>query len=414
MLQLEYQCSYISLFAPLLKNPYFAHVFESVCRAIAYAKPTQNQRTMDSPQPSTSSNISGSVFRAVDKLSLPQVFVCHASALDLSSGSPAQFFDHWRSESSNSHVLSSLGRRMCVVDERCSRGGEFIELVHSLQIPHEYDALSVMRTWHGAIEEWFKAREWSSEELAQFNAVVMWLRRDSIEALVLGSARLHVAGNRLRIKNFISFDGAREFVQDRIKSRLHKKMTGKALLTKEDWSWDVDVSHEDAHNIKHSSDIDEEVLEENTLPSQCSCRYEEHILQGASRCVFLASDIWLPPQLDVLFRAGVESQGSAKRPAAEVHQAFATIGERPRGSVAVASILPQEMDTPDLDDVGNMARRASKAFKGAKGSSGLGKTGMGLLGKTVVAGLIIGGVVAAAAVIRNVYQQPQEQGVKRN
>lgn len=355
----------------------------------------------------SSKKVSNAVMQAAEKFSMPQVMVCHAAAMDVSNGAEAQFYNHHIPSTRNnqsgkqtqigtqveSHILSPLGRRICLIDERFSRGKELTELIHSFEIPHEYDSGTTLRLWHQSIKDWFLQHEWTEKDIEHFNGILAWLHRDSVQVLEIGQAQFRVFSNRLRVKNLISFDGAREFIQDRIKSRLHKKVTGKELFTREQWSW-------------------------QSREHQVSCRFEETALQGVTRCVGLASDLWLPNELETIFRTGSEARGSRKNVCEETRQAFGAIGQKPRGSVVVVDILPQELDTPDLDEVVKAvkhARRASKVGKGIKGAklaSNAGKSTSGFMGKVVAGLLIVGAMVAGASVIRTLYQkyhEPKEQ-----
>ncbi len=326
------------------------------------------------------------VFAAAEKISMPQVLVCHVAAMDVSNGADAQFFDHWMPPETNNHILGALGRRICLVDERFSRGEELKALVHSFQIPHEYDSGTTVRLWYESIKDWFNEQEWSEEDVQHFNVIVALLRRDAVQALEFGQAQMRISSNRLRLKNVISLDGAREFFQDRIKARLQRKVTGKEFFTREQWSW-------------------------NSREHQISCRFEETMLQGVTRCLGLASDIWLPSEIETLVRTGSEATGSRKNVCEETRQAFGIIGQRPRGSVMVVDILPQELDTPDLDEVVKAvknARRASKvgkAVKGAKAASNASKSTAGLAGKVIAGLMLVGAVVAGAAVVKAIYDR---------
>lgn len=347
---------------------------------------------------------SRSLLSAAEKVSMPQVLICRASATDISTGNAATFFDHWipvpaKGAIKSDHVLSPLGRRICVLDERFPHGAELTALVHSFDIPYEYDTGTTLRLWHESIKEWFAKHEWTAEELAQCNGIIAWLRRDAVQVLEIGNAQANIATNRLRVKNFTSLDGAREFLQDRIKSRIQKHVTKRDLVTKENWSWTLPNTFE---MVKGDAG------EEAPVEMQVSCRFEEHLLNGATRCIFLASDVWLPTDLDVLFRAGKESSGSAGKACEELRQSFGVIGQRPRGSVAVVNILPQELDTPDVDNVIKNARRAQRAFKGSKAVAGGGKGAAGIAGKLVVGALIVAGVFAVGAVIRTMYERYHE------
>ncbi|TAE28787.1 MAG: hypothetical protein EAZ92_07715 [Candidatus Kapaibacterium sp.] len=337
-------------------------------------------------QTGTRSASKNAVFAAAEKISMPQVLVCHVAAMDVSNGKEARFFDHWMPPETNNHILGALGRRLCLVDERFSRGEELKALIHSFEMQHEYDSDTTLRLWYESIKEWFNAQEWSEEDVEHFNVIVTLLRRDAVQVLEFGQAQMRISLNRLRLKNVVSIDGAREFFQDRIKARLQKRITGKELFTRQQWSW-------------------------TTGEHQISCRFEETVLQGVTRCLGLASDIWLPNEVETLVRAGSEATGSRKNVCEETRQAFGIIGQRPRGSVMVVDVLPQELDTPDLDEIVKAvknARRASqvgKGVKGAKMASNYAKGTVGFTGKVIAGLMLVGAIIAGAAVVKAIYDR---------
>lgn len=244
-------------------------------------------------------------------------------------------------------LQSALKLRLQTYLPQESRDGELLSRV------------GMLRALADEVQAWSNHQMWSQEQREYANGAMLILQPEGASILMFGKARVRFSTNRVRVRNLFSADTLKGFLQDRIKSHVQERIIADA--SKEDWSWEM-----------------------NEEPFTC---HLEHIeVQGASRFVIIASDIWLPTETEILCGAALEHHGSTASATIAISKAFGRIGERPRGACAVVDVLPQGVDTPDADDMMNIANKATQAFKAAKGSSVL---GLGL-GKLVTIAALVG------------------------
>ncbi len=308
---------------------------------------------------------------------LPKTLVCRAVAIDVASGIAARYWECRAvstavptntTPASAVSILTKEGQIVCLIDERCDYASKILSIVQDYSSASALSRKEVLKHIVTALRSW--SEQYS--ECEHCNATILIVQPNGIATLTLGKAQIRAAEHRLRLRNVLSVGSVKDFVQDRIKSRLEAKTTGEALYYAEDWSWQNDED-------------------------RFICRFEERTMQGVMRLVALASDMWLPTDVEVITRAGLEKQGSLKAASEAMRAAFMAIGEQPRGSLAVLDIMPQELDSPDTDNALDIMNKITKSFKALKSASIL---GVGL-GKFTVISLIVGLIVYGAW---NVYQ----------
>ncbi len=335
----------------------------------------------------------------LNRFEVPQVLMIRAAALDCSRGANAQSWEMLpfgapmpASESTpfsatmNHQAMTRLGKAgqvLYLLDERFPDSARFCEGLRAMLRSISPDASpdeTLQRTaelLRSFLEEQKNAQAEASPSLAEgslkelaatsdyANGVIAIVQPETASILTFGKAQSTVSTNRLRARNLLSGDAVKGYLQDRIKSRLVVSHTGNATNASQcDWSWEIGGE-------------------------RFVCQMQRHALQSASRLVFLASDVWLPNDVEMLLRAAKEERGASIHGAQALVKAFGRIGERPRGSCAVADVLPQGLDSPDADDMLDAASQATKALKGVKGSSVLG-LGMGKIALVVTVLGVIG------------------------
>jgi Tfp pilus assembly protein PilE len=183
------------------------------------------------------------------------------------------------------------------------------------------------------------------------HGVVLVVHTSGVSAITLGKARICFRGNRIRLRNIRSLGAIKDTIQERLQDRIKSGIEARAeekQANHSDWSWNVG---------------DEEI----------PCHYEQYELQGMTRLVAMASDVWLPSDVGAITRAGMEARGGRIHAATEaMRQAFITLGERPRGAVLAIDIAPHEADAPDSDDIVETIRTTTKISKILKSASILG------------------------------------------
>ncbi|MFY7998813.1 MAG: hypothetical protein ACOVSW_09460 [Candidatus Kapaibacteriota bacterium] len=310
------------------------------------------------------------IIAVLNRFDVPQVLSCRANAVNLATGEQASFWGNTSlppvQENSVVHsslsILNKKGRIFWLWDERLPNAGNLQSaLQRPLQasLPKESggDApppsrIDTLRVLADEVREWLQRQTWTEEERDFVHGAVLFLQPEGASILTFGKARVQVSTNRVRLRNLFSTGTFKDFLQDRIKSRVQERITTE--ISHEDWSWAI-----------------------NNEPF--TCRLEHVDVQGAARFVVLASDIWLPTETEIVCGVALEHHGGTASAALAMRTAFGRIGERPRGACAVVDVLPQGVDTPDADDMMNTANKAAQAFKAVKGSSVLG-FGLGKLG----------------------------------
>lgn len=310
----------------------------------------------------------------VNLFELPKTLICRTASVDAVSGSPAHY---WQCSSQPTNaintksvsILTKEGLILCLVDER------FICADKILSITRNYSTVSALSPREVLQNLCAELRSWSeqfTEPDEYWNAAFFIVQPSGVASLTIGKAQVRSVDNRLRLRNVLSVGSFKDFLQERVKSRLEAKAIGEELYCAEDWSW---------QNGEH----------------RLVCRFEERTIQGMMRIVALASDIWLPTDVEAITRAGLERRGGLKAAIEAMRTAFIAIGEQPRGSLAILEIVPQELDSPDADDALDFINKLSRSLKALKSASIL---GVGV-GKLAVISLVVGLVVYGAW---NVYQ----------
>lgn len=330
---------------------------------------------MSSPQPFLDKpKLQTALAGMLSYFDLPKTLICRTMAVDAASGTPARY---WQCNSLPTNapnntaisVLTKEGLILCLVDERFSHASKVLSIIQDYSASSPLSRKEVLQDLCSAI------RSWSAQFLEpdeHFNAVIFVVQSSGVASLTIGKAQIRARENRLRLRNVLSIGSIKDFLQERVKSRLEAQGTGEALFYAEDWSW-------------------------QNGENRFVYRFEERTMQGVMRFVALVSDIWLPTDVDVITRAGLERRGGLKAAAEAMRTAFMTIGEQPRGSLAVLEIMPQELDSPDADDALDFMSKLSKSLKVLKSLSIL---GVGL-GKLTVISLVVG---AIAYGVWNTYQ----------
>lgn len=314
------------------------------------------------------STLARKVFDVLNRLEAPKVLLCRTASLDAPSGEKARFFlkRSRAPEATDFERHSALkrgGQIFCLVDARFPKARHLIDVVQKYGAKPGSTDRETLRVITESVREWSQQQEWSESSINCFNAVILLIQPEGAAVLTLGKAQTRYSANRLRVRNIVSLGRVQDFLQARIKSYLEEQTMTEDVSKDEDWSWQAGDYKIECH-IAHRG------------------------LQNVMRFVLVASDIWLPSDVDTLTRAALEVRGGTASACEALRKGFMRIEEPLRGSIAVLDVIPQELDTPDGSDAPDIATQSAKVLqnltKVSLGGIGLGK----LAGIVAVIGIL--------------------------